>query len=140
MPKLWISYLNPGQTGLGGQSCPVAGSGTQRFNLGITTSPATGGSTVGLFYVTGPSNSIGASIFSLGFNPSCVQLFSGCSTFLLQPLVPGNVFLTDASGFASDSFTVPLNAPGFLVAVQGVAIDNSPSGFTLSNAGLMLTQ
>jgi hypothetical protein len=100
----------------------------------------TGGESVGLTYVTGPKNSLGATLFSIGIDPAGVALFPGCSAFLRAPLVPGSTFVTDAFGVATASVTIPAGAPSLLLAAQGVALDPSPVGFTLSNAALILPQ
>ena len=133
--------MTPGSVGLYGQRCPVAGA-TQDFSLGIggNGGPVTGGSTVGLFYVTGPTNSLGATIFSIGVEPAGVSLFPGCSGYLRAPLIPGSTFVTDAFGTATASITIPAGAPSLLLAAQGVALDPSPVGFTLSNAALVVPQ
>ncbi len=140
-PKLTISYLPPGSVGLFGQRCPVVGN-TQDFSLGVggNGAPVTGGSTVGLFYVNGPANSLGATVYSIGINPVGVQLFPGCSAYLGAPLIPGAAFVTDASGAAIESVAIPAGAPTVLLAAQGVALDASPVGFTLSNAALIVPQ
>ena len=140
-PTLTISYVLPGSVGLYGQRCPVVGA-FQDFSLGVggISGPVTGGSTVGLFYVTGPANSLGATIFSIGLDPVGVSLFPGCSAYLQTPLIPGNTFITDAGGAASASLTIPFGAPSLLLVAQGVALDPSPVGFTLSNAALIVPQ
>ena len=140
-PKLTISYMLPGSVGLFGQRCPVAGA-AQDFSLGVggNGGPVTGGATVGLFYVTGPTNSLGATVFSLGIEPAGVQLFPGCAGYLRAPLIPGSTFVTDASGTATATVAIPIGAPSALLAAQGVALDPSPVGFTLSNAALILPQ
>ena len=140
-PKLTISYMLPGSVNVFGQGCVVAGA-TQNFSLGVggNGGPVTGGSTVGLFYVTGPANSLGATIFSIGIDPVGVELFTGCSAFLAAPLIPGTTFVTDSSGAANATVFLPPGAPSVLVAAQGVALDPSPTGYTLSNAALIVPQ
>ena len=139
-PKLTIAYMLPGSVGLFGQRCPVVG-GAQDFSLGVGASgPVVGGSTVGLFYVTGPSNSLGATIFSVGIEPAGAQLFAGCAGYLRAPLIAGSAFVTDAFGTATATVSIPIGAPSLLLAAQGVALDPSPVGFTLSNAALVLPQ
>jgi hypothetical protein len=140
-PSLEILYMLPGSIGLYGQPCPVNGA-FMNFSLGVGSGggPVTGGATVSLFYVNGPSNSPGATVFSVGLDPIGVQLFPGCAAHLAAPLIPGAAFLTDASGFATASVPIPAGAPSLLLVAQAVALDASPIGFTLSNAGLALIQ
>ena len=143
-PKLTITYMLPGSVGLFGQRCPVVG-GAQDFSLGVGAGggaggPVTGGTSVGLFYVTGPTNSLGATVFSFGIEPAGVQVFSGCAGYLRAPLIAGSTFVTDAFGAATATVPIPPGAPSLLLAAQGVALDPSPVGFTLSNAALMLPQ
>ncbi|MEC8653710.1 MAG: DNRLRE domain-containing protein, partial [Planctomycetota bacterium] len=135
-PKLTITYLTPGEVASYGQPCPVRNS-TSDFQLTLTSGPVAAGSSVGLTYSSGPANLIGASIFSLGHDPVGIQLFTGCSTYLTTPLIPGNCFVIDGAGGATDSVAIPLGVPSNLFAVQGVAIDFTPTLFTATNAGLI---
>ncbi|MCA8951474.1 MAG: DNRLRE domain-containing protein [Planctomycetes bacterium] len=141
-PELRISYLNPGQTGNFGLPCNVGGSASQRFLLGIGVGPATGGSFIPLVYATGPANALGATFVSLGVDPVGTPLFPGCSAWLPLTglLIRDSLFATDGSGTAQTGFGVPINAPGYLIGIQGVAIDTTAMGFTLSNACVLLTQ
>ena len=139
-PALIVSYLLPGEAGLFGDGCPVSGPPSFGFGLGVATGPATGGTTLPVIYIDGPPNSVGAVYFSLGLNRDGVEVFSGCSVYLPgSQIVPGDMFMTSASGFGTGSFTVPLNSPGFIVSMQAAAIDASPVGYTLTNAGVVRT-
>jgi len=134
--QLAVTYLTPGEVGGFGVGCPV-GSGTMGVSL---TGPATSGTTVSLNYTGTPASSIGATFYALSLDGANAPLFPGCSPFLpLNAILPGNLWTTDAQGVANDTFPVPPNSPGFLVVCQGAAIDASPLGFSLSNAGVMLT-
>ena len=140
-PSLTIAYMLPGSVGLWGQRCPVVGA-AQDFSLGIggPGGPIVGGSTIGLFYVTAPANSLGATIFSIGIEPAWVSLFPSCAAYLRAPLIPGSTFVTGSGGTATATVTIPIGAPSVLLAAQGVALDPSPVGFTLSNAAVILPQ
>ena len=67
-----------------------------------------------------------------------------CSIFgsyplpLSQPLITGNLFVTNGVGGATSPFPLPSGFPGFLITTQAVAIDASPLGFTLSNAAVLV--
>ncbi len=135
-PTLTVTYLLPGQVGTVGIGCPV-GSGT--FQDAYVGTP-TGGTTIQIVQTNGPVGTIGLNYLSLGANPAGVPLLPGCSIWLplSQPLITGNLFLTDAVGGATSPFPLPTGFPGFLIATQAVAIDASPLGFTLSNAAVLV--
>lgn len=135
-PTLSVTYLLPGQVGTVGIGCPV-GSGT--FQDAYVGTP-TGGTTIQIVQTNAPAGTIGLNYLSLGADPAGVPLLPGCSIWLplSQPLITGNVFLTDGAGGASSPFPLPTGFPGFLIATQAVAIDASPLGFTLSNAAVLV--
>ncbi len=135
-PTLSVTYLLPGQVGIVGIGCPV-GSGT--FQDAYVGTP-TGGTTIQIVQTNAPVGTIGLNYLSLGANPAGVPLLPGCSIWLplSQPLIAGNVFLTNAVGGATSPFPLPSGFPGFLITTQAVAIDASPLGFTLSNAAVLV--
>jgi hypothetical protein len=136
-----VAYLTPGQVGEYGIGCTV---NNQTMALGLT-GPASSGTTVNLDYVLAPASSIGATFYALAIDYGPAGLGTpvfppSCNVYLpANAIVPGNLWTTNATGQASDTFAVPPNAPGFLVVCQGAALAATPVGFTLSNAGVMLT-
>jgi hypothetical protein len=135
-PTLSVTYLLPGQVGTVGIGCPV-GSGT--FQDAYVGTP-TGGTTIQIVQTNAPVGTIGLNYLSLGANPAGTALLPGCSIWLplSQPLITGNLFVTNGVGGASSPFPLPSGFPGFLIATQAVAIDASPLGFTLSNAAVLV--
>lgn len=145
--QLQVTYLAPGAVGAWSAGCLVSQpSGTQLPMSLQLTGHASGGATIGLGYTSCPPSSVGATFFALGleYGPAGLGVplpGLACAVHLpLAGLVPGNVWLTSAQGAASDTFAVPANAPGFLITCQGAAVDATPFGASLSNAGAMLTQ
>ena len=146
--ELTITYLAPGMARNWGFGTLVTGAGTTGSMGLILTGSANSGSTLGLQYFQSPALSIGATFYALelGYGPAGIGFpicsGSACGSLYLPPasIVPGNLWTTDAQGTASDSFTLPPNAPGFLITCQGAAIHSTPLGFALSAAGVMCTQ
>ena len=137
-PVLSVSYLLPGQVGTVGVGCPV-GSGT--FGDAIVGTP-NGGATIQLVQSNAPPSTIGANLVGLAVEPGGFSLLPGCTYYLplAQPIYTQIVFLTDAAGSASTSVVLPTGFPGVLVSTQAFALDNSPLGFTLSNAAVLVMQ
>jgi hypothetical protein len=138
-PVLTVTYLAPGQTATWGTGCPV-GAGT--FGNAWVGAPI-GGTTIQIAQTNAPVSSIGANYYSLDLDASGTPLpVAGCTVYLplAQPLIPGNVFITSASGTASSPFAVPAGFPGFLVNNQAAVITNNALGFVLSNSALALLQ
>lgn len=136
-PKLHITYLTPGQTGVYGTGCPVGG-GTLQLDV---TGTATGGAVLPITYSNAPSSSIGANFFSLALDPIGTPLFANCSAYLplAGTIISGDAFVV-VGGVGSTNFTVPVGFPGFLINVQAAVLDTTPLSFSLSNSGVMLTQ
>jgi len=136
-PSLTITYLSPGQTGTYGTGWPVNGA---PFQLDVT-GTANGGAVLPITYNNAPSPSVGANFFSLALDPVGTPLLPQSLAYLplSGTLLPGAVFLT-AGGASATTFTVPAGFPGVLIVVQAAVIDSNPLGFSLSNAGVMLTQ
>lgn len=138
-PKIQITYLAPGETGTYGTGWPV-GSGT--FELDVV-GTANGGAVLPITYTNGPVSSIGANFFSLDLDAIGTPLLPASLVYLplSQPIIDGGgAFLTSATGDGGLTFTVPVGFPGFLIVVQAAVLDATPFGFSLSNAGVMLTQ
>lgn len=135
-PTLSVTYLLPGQVGTVGVGCPV---GTGTFQDAYVGTP-TGGTTIQIVQTNGPVGTIGVNYLSFGVDPAGVALIPGCSVWmpLSQPLIPGNVFLTDAVGGATSPFPLPTGFPGYLITTQAVALDSSILGFSLSNAAVLV--
>jgi hypothetical protein len=136
-PKLNIIYLAPGETGTWGVGWPV-GAGT--FELGIS-GTAAGGNVLPITYSNAPTPSVGANFFAIGLNAAGTPLAPNGLAYLplTGTLITGNTFLT-SGGVGSSTVTIPVGFPGFLLSVQALALDSTPLGFSLSNAGVMLTQ
>ncbi len=136
-PSLTVTFLSPGQTGTYGTGWPVNGA---PFQLDVS-GTANGGAVLPITYNNAPSPSVGANFFSLALNPVGAPLLPGSLAYLplAGPLLPGSVFLT-AGGAGATAFTVPAGFPGVLIVVQAAVIDSNPLGFSLSNAGVILTQ
>jgi hypothetical protein len=139
-PTLQIFYLLPGRATVLGAGCPsVRPNTTLGFGLGIAVGPHAQGGSVSLNYVNGPSTQLGATFVSLIHDPVGVLAFPDCRLYLREPIVMVNLFTTDVSGFAATSLTMPIGSPGFLVAVQGGALDSGPVGFTFSSGAVLVT-
>ncbi|MCK5942507.1 MAG: DNRLRE domain-containing protein [Planctomycetes bacterium] len=135
-PTLRITYLSPGETGTYGTGWPVNGS---PFQLDVT-GTANGGATLPITYNNAPSPSVGANFFTLELDPVGAPLLPGNLLYLpIASVIPGDAFLT-AGGAGATLFTVPAGFPGYLIVVQAAVLDSNPLGFSLSNAGVMLTQ
>jgi hypothetical protein len=139
-PTLQIYYLRPGRATVYGAGCrSVRPATTVSFDLGINTGPFVQGSNVGLFYVNGPISRLGATFVSLQHDPVGLTVFPDCRIYMREPILMVNLFTTDPSGFAATSLTMPIGSPGFLVAVQGAALDSGPAGFTFSSGAVLVT-
>jgi len=136
-PKLNITYLAPGQTGTWGVGWPV---GAATFQLGIT-GTATGGNTLPITYTNAPTPSVGANFFALDLDAMGTPLLPNSLVYLplAGTIIPGATIII-SGGTGSTNFTVPAGFPGYLIVVQAAVLDTTPLGFSLSNAGLMLTQ
>jgi hypothetical protein len=136
-PSLSVTYLLPGQNGTWGVGCPV---GASNFGAAWVGAPI-GGTTVQIAKTTAPALSVGADFFTLAIDPLGVSLLPACTVWLpLAEVIPGSAFLTDGAGSGSTSFGIPLGYPGYLIACQAAVLDNSPLGFSLSNAALTVLQ
>jgi hypothetical protein len=135
-PKLNITYLAPGSVGTYGTGWPVNGA---PFQLNISGS-GNGGSLVAITLNNAPSPSIGVNFFAIGYDPVGTTLIPNGQLYLplLAPNFPGPTLLING-GTASSTFTVPAGFPGFIIAVQAAVLDSTPLNFSLSNAGLILT-
>lgn len=137
-PRLTITYLAPGQVGTYGTGWLVNGS---PFQLDVT-GTANGGSLLPIIYNNAPSPSIGANFFSLDLDPVGSALLPNSLVYLplTGQILPGASAFVTAGGSGATTFTVPAGFPGFLIVVQAAVLDSTPLGFSLSNAGVMLTQ
>lgn len=135
-PKLIIEYIAPGEVGTYGVGWPVNG-GTFGLDLVGT---ANGGDVVTINYTNAPTPSFGANFFTIGFNPAGSLLLPNSFVYLMLgvPNFPGPTVVI-SGGTATSTFTVPAGFPGFTIAVQGVALDATPFNFSMSNAGIMVT-
>ncbi|MFN3243196.1 MAG: DNRLRE domain-containing protein [Planctomycetota bacterium] len=136
-PRLTISYLAPGDTGTYGTGWLVNGS---PFQLDVT-GTASGGATLPITYNNAPSPSVGANFFSLDLDPVGSALLPNSLVYLplTGQILPGATAFVTSGGSGADVFTVPAGFPGFLIVVQAAVLDSTPLGFSLSNAGVMLT-
>jgi hypothetical protein len=134
-PVLSVTYATAGTVGVWGTGCNV-GAGT--FGLGVTGTPV-GGSPIQLVQSNGPAGQFGANFFSLGLDPIGLPVAQACSLYLpsAQGIVTGATFVLDGAGAATSHFTVPAGYPGLLIFTQSAAIDTTPLGFALSNAGFI---
>jgi hypothetical protein len=133
-PTLTVTYLVDGQVGVWGTGCPTP-NGNLTFAYG---GPMIGGTTVALNHTNGPSNSVGVNYFALDLYQPGFQIQPSCPIYLplTQSLIPGFIFVTDAAGAGSASWTVPTIYPGLYFVSQSAVLDNSPFGLALSNAGV----
>ena len=99
-------------------------------------------SSIGIVQTNATPNSIGANYFALDLDPIGSPLpLPGCTVYLpLAQIIPGNVFLTSASGTGGSSFNVPSGFPGYLINCQAAVLDPNPLGFLLSNSALICLQ
>lgn len=137
-PSITVTYLSPGQAGTYGTGWLVNGA---PFQLGLS-GTASGGATLPIMYLNAPGPlSVGANFLSLELDPVGTALLPGNLLYLpfSGPLIPGDGFLV-TGGVGASLFTVPPGFPGFLVVIQAAVLDSSLLGFSLSNAGVLLTQ
>jgi hypothetical protein len=134
-PVLSVTFAVAGTAGVFGTGCAV-GSGT--FGLALVGTPV-GGSPIQLVQSNGPAGQFGANFFSTGLDPVGLMMAQACSLYLppAQGIVTGSGFLLDGAGAGSSLFTVPAGYPGILIFIQSAAIDSTPLGFALSNAGFI---
>jgi hypothetical protein len=139
-PRITVTYLAPGQVGNYGTGWPVNGAPFQLDASGSATGPNPFQVPVTFSNAPGPL-SVGALFLSFELDPVGTLLPGGGPLYLpiSGPLIDGGVF-TVASGFGATLLNLPGGFPGFLVTMQAAVIDSSPLGFTLSNAGALLTQ
>ena len=138
-PTLVVTYMLPGQSGTWGTGCPV-GAGTMATAFAGT---PTGGASIQITHGNTVPSSLGANYFSLGLDTVGAPLgLPNCTVYLplSQPLIPGDVFVTSASGTAASPFQVPSGFPGYLVTCQSAVLANNPLGFLLGNAALIVLQ
>lgn len=137
LPKIVVTYLAPGQTGTYGTGWPV-GTGTFELNISGT---ASGGSVLPITYANAPSPSIGVNFFSLDINLTGTPLLPASLVYLPLGglLIPGATIIT-SGGVSGSTFTVPTGFPGYLIMVQAAVLDSNALSFSMSNAGVMLTQ
>ena len=138
LPRITVTYLIPGQVGNYGTGWLVNGS---PFQLDIS-GTADGNAPMPIVYNNAPSPlTVGANFISFGLDPVGPTLPFGDSVYLSLsgPVITGDVFtLVGGSGFSL--FNIPSGFPGYLITLQAVAIDTNLLGFSLSNAGVLLTQ
>lgn len=137
-PVLHVTYVLPGQGGTWGTGCPTT-NGAFAFTFG---GAIVGGTTIQLQHASGPANSVGANFFALDFDPVGATLLPGCTVWLPanQSLIAGFLVLLDGAGNGTTPWTLPTNYPGLFFMSQSVALDGSPLGFVLSNAGVATIQ
>ncbi|MCR9243673.1 MAG: DNRLRE domain-containing protein [bacterium] len=137
-PTLIISYLAPGQTTQWGLGCAV---GTNTFQHSWS-APPIGGTTPQLLQMDGPPNALAANLLALNFDRTGFPLLPGCNLYLpITGLIVNHSIITlDANGAGATNLAIPPGFPGVLFASQTAALDNSPSGYVLSNAALSVLQ
>ena len=111
------------------------------FQLDIT-GTASGGATLPITYSNAPGTlSVGANFLSIGLDPVGTALLPGSLLYLPfgGPLISGDGFVV-SNGTGISLFSVPAGFPGYLVTIQAAVLDSSPLSFSLSNAGVLLTQ
>lgn len=138
LPRITVTYLTPGQVGNYGTGWLVNGS---PFQLDIS-GTANGIAPMPIVYNNAPSPlTVGANFISFGLDPVGPTLPFGGSVYLTLsgPVIAGDVF-TLAGGAGFSLFSIPSGFPGYLITLQAVAIDTNLLGFSLSNAGVLLTQ
>jgi len=133
-PTLTVTYILSGQTGSWGTGTTTP-NGTFTFAY---IGAMTGGNTVQLSHVNGPSSSIGVNYWALDLYQPGVLLQPGSTLYLpfALPWIPGLLFLTDPAGAGSSFWQVPSIYPGLYFVTQSAALDNSPLGLALTNAGV----
>ena len=137
-PSVTITYLAPGQVGTYGTGWPVNGAPFQLDVSGLAQGPAT----LPITFTNAPGPvSFGALFLSLELNPVGTPLPLGGPLYLpfAGPLIDGGAFPV-TGGFGATLFNLPGGFPGFLVTMQAAVLDNSPLGFSMTNAGVLLTQ
>lgn len=136
-PTLTVTYLAQGTGGTWGTGCPTP---LGNYSFAFAGAPI-GGATIAMNQSNGPASAITAHFFSLDLEPVGLPLVPGCTVHLSLPgLISGPIALLSPAGAASLPFGVPAGFPGYLVVCQTVALDNSPLGFEISNAGLICLQ
>lgn len=133
-PTLTVTYIQSGQTGTWGTGCPTA-NGTFSFAY---VGSMTGGSTVQLSHVNGPPLTVGVNYFALDLYQPGFLLQPSCPLYLpvTQNLIPGFIFVTDGAGAGSSFWQLPTIYPDLYFVTQSAALDNSPFGLALTNAGI----
>ena len=136
-PRLIVNYMT-GAVGSWGTGCPGSGGILTLTPNGMPN----GGAVVSLDYTNGAATSFGATFLSLALDPVGTMLFPSCSAYLPLSgvIVASDAFATSAGGTASPSITIPAGFPGYLIVCQGALLDSTPIGFSMSNAGLLVTQ
>lgn len=137
-PFLTVTYVVPGQAGVWGRGCPV---GAGEFELVLVGAPI-GGQTMQHVHLGGPANAIGISYFALGLEPAGIVLQPDCRLYLAPAAgwIPGNVFLLDGFGTGVTAWTHTTSYPGLYFVTQSAALDQSPLGLALTNAGVAVLQ
>jgi len=133
-PTLTVTYVVDGQVGTWGTGCPTA-NGTFSFAYG---GPMTGGTTIALNHFNGPPTTVGINYFALNLYQPGGLIQPSCNLYLpvTESWIPGEIFLLDASGNGSATWPVPSIYPGLYFVTQSAALDNSPFGLSLTNAGV----
>ncbi len=134
-PTLTVTYLQAGQTGTWGTGCPTT-NGTFTFAY---VGAMTGGGTIQLVHSNGPPSTIGVNYFALDLHQPGNLLQPDCSLYLPpfpQTWILGEVFVLDAAGAATLPWLVPAIYPGLYFVTQSAALDSSPFGLALTNAGV----
>jgi hypothetical protein len=133
-----VTYLLPGQAGVWGAGCPVGGS---PFGFAFGGAPV-GGTTIALLQSNGPPNSLGVNLLALSLDPIGTALLPACQLYLPfgGVIVTHSLVPLDGAGAGSTPFPVPSGFPGVSIVAQSAALDGSPAGYTLSNAGIAILQ
>jgi hypothetical protein len=98
--------------------------------------------TIQLAHSNGPANSVGANFFALDIDAPGSPFLPGCSLHLPvgQSWITGFLVLLDGTGNGSTAWTLPTTYPGLFFVSQSVALDTTPLGLSLSNAGVAVLQ
>jgi hypothetical protein len=135
-PRLTITYLLPGQAGVFGSGCPLAGGPLQTAYVG----PVVVGGSVAVHNTGAPPLAIGVVFHALALDPIGTALAPSCRVYLpiAGPLIPGPVFFADGGGAASVPLALPAGFPGALIASQAAVLDGSLLGIALGNAAALV--
>jgi hypothetical protein len=137
-PQLRVQWLLPGSTGTFGSGCPLAGGPLQTAFVGIPQ----GGAPIAVQQSNAPPGAVGVTFYALALDPVGTLLAPACRLHLPLggALIPGDAFVTSASGVATSSLQLPAGFPGALVVGQAAVLDGSALGFATGNAALLVVQ